>query len=75
MAQEYELAVEGRAYLLRPDTPKEGSARPMRPGESENELSEPLRGYASEAGLIMRPPSNTPNTMYALGHVMTPFPY
>ena len=24
MGQEYDVAVEGRAYLLRPDTPKEG---------------------------------------------------
>ena len=58
--------MEGRAYLLRPDTPKEGAPRPPRPGETEDELSDPLRGQASEAGLIMRPPSVTPNTMYAL---------
>lgn len=58
--------MEGRAYLLRPDTPKEGAPRPARPGETENELSEPLRSQASEAGLIMRPPPVTPNTMYAL---------
>ena len=66
MAQEYDITVQGRAYLLRPDTPKEGAARPPRPGESEDELSEPLRGQASDAGLIMRPPRVTPNTMYAL---------
>ena len=58
--------MEGRAYLLRPDTPKEGSPRPPRPGETEDELSDPLRSQASEVGLIMRPPSVTPNTMYAL---------
>ena len=58
--------MEGRAYLLRPDTPKEGAPRLPRPGETENELSEPLRSHASEAGLIMRPPPVTPNTMYAL---------
>ncbi len=56
----------GRAYLLRPDTPKEGMERKPRSGEDGNELSEPLRTYAREAGLIMRPPKVTPNTMYAL---------
>ena len=66
MAQEYDIVVEGRAYLLRPDTPKEGKPRPPRPGESDGELSEPLRSQAKEAGLIMRPPPVTPNTMYAL---------
>ncbi len=58
--------MEGRAYLLRPDTTKEGTHRPPRPGESEDELSEPLRSQASDAGLIMRPPPVTPNTLYAL---------
>ena len=58
--------MEGRAYLLRPDTPKEGTQRAPRPGETEDELSEPLRSQASEAGLIMRPPPVTPNTLYAL---------
>ena len=58
--------MEGRAYLLRPDTPKEGVPRPPRPGETEDELSEPLRQHVKEAGLIMRPPRVTPNTLYAL---------
>ena len=66
MANEYEIAVEGRAYLLRPDTPKEGVDRPQRPGETSDELSEPLRGQAKEAGLIMKPQRRTPNTLYAL---------
>ena len=66
MAQEYDIAVEGRAYLLRPDTPKEGNPRGPRPGETDDELSSPLRDYAKEAGLIMRPPSVTPNTMRIL---------
>ena len=66
MANEYEIAVEGRAYLLRPDTPKEGSERPQRPGETADELSEPLRGQAIDAGLVMKPPGRTPNTLYAL---------
>ncbi len=66
MAKEYDVVVEGRAYLLRPDTPKEGAARAPRPGETENELSAPLRDYAEEAGLIMRPLKRTPNTMHIL---------
>ena len=52
--------------MLRPDTPQEGRERKPRSGEDSNQLSEPLRTYAREAGLIMRPPSITPNTMYAL---------
>jgi len=58
--------VVGRAYLLRPDTPKEGLQRQPRAGETENELAEPLRSHAREASLIMRPPRVTPNTMYAM---------
>lgn len=66
MEQEYNIKVEGRAYLLRPDTPKEGIVRQPRPGESEDQLSEPLRTQAQEANLIMRPPKVTPNTMHVL---------
>ena len=58
--------MEGRAYLLRPDTPKEGTPRTPRPGETEDELTEPLRSQAEEAGLIMKPPPLTPNSMYSL---------
>ena len=58
--------MEGRAYLLRPDTPMEGTPRTPRPGETDDELSEPLKSRAEEAGLIMKPPLLTPNTMYSL---------
>ncbi len=40
--------------------------RQPRSGETEDELSEPIRSQVREAGLIMRPPPVTPNTMYAL---------
>ena len=40
--------------------------RQPRSGESEDELSEPIRSQVNDAGLIMRPPRVTPNTMYAL---------
>lgn len=63
---DYNVAVLGRAFLLRPDTPKEGVVRQSRGGETEDELGDPLRTYAREAGLIMRPPKVTPNTMHAL---------
>lgn len=66
MGQEYKIQVVGRAYLLRPDTPKDGLRRQPRPGESDGLLSEPLRSRAQEASLVMRPPPVTPNTMYAL---------
>ena len=66
MTQDYDVAVEGRAYLLRPDTPKEGLMRQPRTGETEDELSEPLRSSARESNLIMRPPRVTPNTHFIL---------
>ena len=52
--------------MLRPDIPKEGIPRPPRPGESGDKLSEPLRTYAEESGLVMRRSPITPYTMYAL---------
>lgn len=54
------------AFLLRPDVPPEGRAREPRPGETDTELSEPLKSYAAEAGLVMKPPTITPNTIKAL---------
>ena len=58
--------MEGKAFLLRPDISKEGRERPLRPGGSSGQLSEPLRTYAQEAGLVMRRASLTPYTLYAL---------
>ena len=66
MGQDYNIAVEGRAYLLRPDTPQEGLQRQPRAGETAEELAEPIRSQVRDAGLIMRPPAVTPNTLYAL---------
>ena len=44
MVQDYDnVEVDGRAFLLRPDIPKEGKPRTPREGESQNgELCEPL---------------------------------
>ena len=51
---------------MEPDTPKDGTPRTPRPGETDDELSEPLRSQAKDAGLIMRPLTLTPNSMYSL---------
>jgi len=40
--------------------------RQARSGETDDELSEPIRSQVREAGLIMKPPPVTPNTMFAL---------
>ncbi len=40
--------------------------RQTRSGETDDELSEPIRSQVREANLVMRPPLVTPNTMYAL---------
>ena len=66
MGQEYSLNVEGKAFLLRPDIPEEGINRQPRPGESVDQLSEPLRSYAEQSGLVMRRSALTPYTMFAL---------
>ncbi len=58
--------MEGRAYLLRPDTPQEGRVREPRPGETDDELADPIRSYAREAKIVMRPPRHTPNSLYSL---------
>ena len=60
------MTVEGKAFILRPDIPKQGMPRQPRPGEIGDQLSEPLRSFAEEAGLVMRRSSWTPNTMYAM---------
>ena len=66
MRKEYNISVEGKAFLLRPEIPKEGAPRPARPGESGDQLSEPLRTYAEESELVMRRPSMVPYTLHAL---------
>ena len=66
MQQDYDVTVEAKAYFLRPDTPREGKPREVRPGEAGDQLSEPLRSYAEEAGLVMRRPSVVSYTSYAL---------
>ena len=40
--------------------------RQPRSGETEDELSEPIRSQVREANLVMKPPQVTPNTLFAL---------
>ncbi len=56
-----------KAFLLRPDIPEEGMERPLRPGETPDELSPAVRRAADAAGLTrMRRPKRTPNTLKVL---------
>ena len=66
MREEYNVQVLGKAFILRPDIPKGGTLRPPRTGESGDQLSEPLRSFAEQAGLVMRRSTMSPYTMYAL---------
>ena len=61
------MAIEAKSFLLRPDIPPGGRPRQPRPGESpDGALSDPLRTYAEEAGLVMRRPAHTSYTFPAL---------
>ena len=66
MAEEFDVVLEGKAFLLRPDIPKEGRRRSLTPEEQGGALAEPLRSYAENAGLVMRRFPLTPYTQYAL---------
>ena len=66
LAQEYSVTIERRPFLLRPDTPPEGMPREFRPGETGDQLREPLASRAQQEGLIMRRPSMTPSTLLVL---------
>ena len=66
MQQDYNVSVESKPFLLRPGTPVEGKPRPLREGETTDQLAEPLNTYAKEAGLVMRRPPKIAYTMYAL---------
>ena len=58
--------MQGHAFFLRPDIPKKGVPADIRYDEEEGFLAEPLRSYAVDAGLVMRRPSLTPYSVYAL---------
>jgi predicted DsbA family dithiol-disulfide isomerase len=61
------VTIEAKSFLLRPDIPPGGRPRQPRPGDSaDGALSDPLRTYAQEAGLVMRRPAWTSYTIPAL---------
>ena len=62
LQSEFNLNVDAKAFLLRPDTPDEGILRT----NSGGELQEPLATYARDAGLIMRRAPITPSTRLVL---------
>ncbi|MBI4339041.1 MAG: DsbA family protein [Chloroflexi bacterium] len=64
LKEEFPLDITGMAFLLRPDLPPGGI---IRPAEGGNELREPMRSTAMEAGLTrMRRPAKTPYSVPAL---------
>ena len=61
------MEVTHKAFLLRPNTPQEGEARQLRPGEQPGELAPYLKEAALSAGLDrMRRPSWTSSSLRAL---------
>ncbi|MBI4497633.1 MAG: DsbA family protein [Chloroflexi bacterium] len=68
LKQEYPVAVDVRAFFLRPDIGPGGMVRPSRPGEAEP--GQPVTGHlgemAQQAGLIMRRAPKTSYTRPAL---------
>ena len=65
MAQELSVKVERRPFLLRPDRPPQGEPRRFFEGETETELSPAMQERARGAGVVMRRPRWSPNTMLA----------
>ena len=66
MAQEYDITIERRPFLLHPEIPPEGMVREVRPGEEDGQLREPLRSRAVDEGLVMRRAARTPYTLPSL---------
>ncbi len=63
MAQAHPLDVERLPFLLSPNKPPEGEPRRLLDGETETELSPAAQERARAAGLVMRRPAWSPNTM------------
>ena len=57
------IKVDRRPFLLAPERPPEGEPRPLRQGETETEMSEAWQERAAGAGVTMRRPQWSPNTM------------
>ena len=64
VAKEMDITINRRPFLLRPDCPPEGQPRRLFDGETETELAPAMQERAQGAGLIMRRPQWSPNTLY-----------
>ena len=64
VAKELEITIDRRPFLLRPDCPPEGQPRRLFDGETETELNAAMQERARGAGLVMRRPQWSPNTLY-----------
>ena len=64
VAKEMDITIDRRPFLLRPDCPPEGQPRRMFDGETETELAPAMQERARGAGLVMRRPKMSPNTLY-----------
>ena len=65
MQREYDVQVEWRSFLLRPDTPPEGRPFPY-PKDRYEEMSRPLKQMAAEVGLPIVDHEWIPNSRLAL---------
>ena len=64
VAKEMDITIDRRPFLLRPDCPPEGEPRRLFDGETETELAPAMQERATSAGLVMRRPQWSPNTLY-----------
>ena len=64
VAKELNIVIDRRPFLLRPDCPPEGQPRRLFDGETETELNPAMQERARSAGLVMRRPQWSPNTLY-----------
>ena len=64
VAKEMDITVDRRPFLLRPDCPPEGQPRRLFDGETETDLNLGMQERARGAGLVMRRPQWSPNTLY-----------
>ncbi len=63
IAKEMDITIDRRPFLLRPDCPPEGQPRRLFDGETETELAPAMQERAKGAGLVMRRPQWSPNTL------------
>jgi predicted DsbA family dithiol-disulfide isomerase len=64
IAKELDIAIERKPFLLNPAKPPEGEPRLVFDGETETELNPAMQERARSAGLTMRRPQWSPNTLY-----------